>query len=154
MLHIPRAGALKTSPGCVWQMLDFAGAPVVYFAKRRSLSDEAARLSSPKSSGTFRRQGEVGPWCTIHRLDRPTMWISGEIVASRQSACVYPEGFRWLLAYRAAALSRGRGTAPLQHPYPLRGCNSDLAHHSITPSLRAGRIRGRGRRRGRERSAF
>src|SRR5258707_3569349 len=48
---------------------------------------------------------------------------------------------------------------PLQHPYPLRGCNSDLAHHSITPSLHHsitpslwGRIRGRGRRRGRERS--
>ena len=24
----------------------------------------------------------------------------------------------------------------LQHPYPLRGCNSDLAQYSITPSLR------------------
>jgi hypothetical protein len=25
----------------------------------------------------------------------------------------------------------------LQHPYPLRGCNSDLAQYSNTPSLRA-----------------
>ena len=25
----------------------------------------------------------------------------------------------------------------LQHPYPLRGCNSDLARYSSTPTLRA-----------------
>jgi hypothetical protein len=25
---------------------------------------------------------------------------------------------------------------PLRHLYPLRGCNSDLAQYSITPSLR------------------
>jgi hypothetical protein len=27
--------------------------------------------------------------------------------------------------------------APHEHPYPLRGCNSDLAQYSNTPSLRA-----------------
>jgi len=27
-------------------------------------------------------------------------------------------------------------TPPLRHPYPLRGCNSDSAQYSNTPSLR------------------
>src|SRR5258708_2429671 len=45
--------------------------------------------------------------------------------------------------HRPIAVSRIRPFAhsrnwPLQHPYPLRGCNSDLAQYSNTPSLWGG----------------
>src|SRR5260370_40999927 len=40
-----------------------------------------------------------------------------------------------------------------EHPYPLRGCNSDLAQYSNTPSLHLF-ITPRGRIRGRRRSAW